>query len=205
MGAAAIVGAGAGLNLMGGITNLFMQNAAANSQLAAIDSQVRAKQSYYGYIANTLDENAKLAELSADRNAHEVNVAAGYQKAAMIDKNRELAGSQLAAVAANGISSGSATAEDITRDTARQQRLDMMALDYNASAKATAIKLAGKTDAYNFRTQAAGQRLAGVNAAYEGNIEKASIRQNRTSSLLGGAFSIASNGLNSYSRLMEYA
>jgi hypothetical protein len=108
--------------------------------------QGKASQQYYEYLAQNVEQQAKAVKSQGDTDLQQLHTQAGLLKE-----------SQKAIMAANGIDINSVTAQDISGDTAAQERLDAILLKYN-----TDINL------WSLKEQAKQTRYAGSNAAAAG-------------------------------------
>ena len=144
----------------------------------------RQKEAYYNYLARQSENQANLAEIEGQVNAHSIADAAAYTLARQKRDLRRIEGTQRAALAEKGISGGG-TADDIARDTRREASLDEMAIRYNADQKASSILRQASMTAYGLRSQAYGYRDAG-------HQERSASKKRAFSTLLGGATSVAS-------------
>ena len=149
----------------------------------------KSAKDYYDFLAT---EEDKTAALTLRRGSQEITSI--QDQGSLEDKNyrRQVAllrGTQQATLAANGIA-GSATAEDIERDTFRNETIDEDAIRHNADMQSYQASLAATDKATALRSQAKSYRLAGKNALQGGNI-------NAGASLLNTASSVGFNIYNS--------
>lgn len=142
-----------------------------------------AQEGYYRYLAGQADSNARLTELAGERQARSIKDAAHLEYGRLKRSQLQLEGSQKAALGAQGIS-GSVTAEDIARDTMNAERLDEMAIRFNADSQADEVVRQAQINAIGLRTEAEGYRTAGGNARRAG-------RRNAYASIIGSATAVA--------------
>lgn len=143
-----------------------------------------AQEGYYRSLAATSDSNARLTEISGEKQARSIQDAASAEYVRLSRDVKRVGGAQRSAAAANGIA-GSVTAEDIARDTADTAKLDEMAIRYNADSQSEEILRQAGVAAFNLRSDAEGYRMAGSQAKAAGN--RAAV-----ASLIGAATSVGS-------------
>lgn len=144
----------------------------------------RAQAAYYGFLGSQNRIQAQMAKATGERQASDIEQAAGYDQEIMARNAAKVMGAQRAAFAANGIA-GSVTAQDITNDTLDKAALDREAVRFNADSKANAARLAGANAAFNYQTQSAEDAMAGTNAM-------SAARWNAAATVLGSGGSLAS-------------
>jgi len=162
----------AGASLAGGLLSAYGANQSGKSE-----------SKYYNYLAGLSEQNAKLSEAKGESDIHAVGAQEFQGVKDIHTKERETIGSQKASLV-SGAGVGSKTAEQIVSDTETKTNLDEMALRYNADTEMKNIKIGADTEAFNYRTQAAGYKVAGKNA-------KAASKLQAMSSILGGGTSAA--------------
>lgn len=142
-----------------------------------------AQQGYYSYLASQSRSEADLTDAAGVRQAHGIQDAAFRNYSQLKRGQAQLTGAQVAAEAATG-SGGSATAEDIARDSAHKGLLDEMAIRYNADTQADeTLRQAGLTS-FNLRSQADSYDIAGTQA-------RLTAKRQEFATILGGAASVA--------------
>lgn len=146
----------------------------------------RAKRKYYEYLAAGSEQQAALVEKAGEEQASLFQDEAARATKAVKQEGDKTLATQKTVMATNGVGPGSATAEDLTRDTISKEKLDEMAIRYSADSKAYATKKAAAFQAADLRNQADQYRRAGKNAFDEGIL-------GTYTSLLSGASSVASN------------
>lgn len=149
----------------------------AISQVGGAYLQSKAQKTQGQYQKAMYDQNAKLADLSADD-----ALRRGDKEVISLKKQgKQIIGAQRAALAAQGIEVDSGSALDVQVDTAYQVELDAMKIKNNAWREAWGYK----TEALNARTQGTFAALGAKNAATNTLITGG----------LGAATSVASNAL----------
>lgn len=143
-----------------------------------------AKQDYYNSLAGTQDDNASEVLRTADTNVTRVQDVAAQEGKTVHQQGKMVEGAQKVSMAANGVGAGSASAEDVARDSFNKEKLDELAIRYNADLKSNDIRNQAKFKADDLRKQAAMSRTAGKNAVTSG-------WESGIGSLLGSATQLA--------------
>lgn len=143
-----------------------------------------AKQKYYEYLAKTNEAQAGAVEQASQKEQELVQDQAMRESKTLRDKGQQFDSAQRAAQAANGIDLGSATAEDVARDTFTKEELDQAAIRYGADLKSWESQNQAKFKGWDLRNQASQYRVAGDMARRGADIEA-------NATLLGSAGSIA--------------
>jgi hypothetical protein len=150
----------------------------------ASEKQGRSQQRYYDYLAGQNEITAKETLKAADQQTTFIQDDAAGQTKLVRASGRLAAGAQRAALAANGVSLSSVSAEDLARDSFNREELDAEAVRHNADTKSYETQMQASMTAKSLRSQAVGYRMGGANAAEAG-------RLNAQTSLLGTATSVA--------------
>jgi hypothetical protein len=161
--------AAAGMQLLGG-----------GVQAWGANMEGRNKERYYQHLADQNEGQALATERTAETQETLIQDQAARDVHMVRQRGRQIAASQRVALAANGIGGGSATAEDLARDSLSREELDEMAIRYSADMKSWETRNQGRAEAWDLRNQAHFNRVAGKQARIAGTI-------NTWSSLLGGA------------------
>jgi len=154
---------------LGNANNQYYQEL-ANDTEAQIGTGFATARRQVGY--NTQAANKNITALTAN---------AARDTATIERASRKTAGSQTAAFAANGVELGSATAEDVARDSFDAAALDKLAIRYNTDNKIGIIAQAANQknwelmtqadlQAQNLKRQAANYRRAGKYGVQAANI-----------------------------------
>lgn len=117
-------------------------------------NQRYAMASYYQYQAAAVKNQATLA-------ANNIEQVAGMQISQVADQGRQVLGAQRVAMGANGISSDSFSYGQVLDSTVAQNKLDQMAVAYNADMKAREIQNNANIEAAGYEASAANARKAG--------------------------------------------
>lgn len=165
---------GASIMLAGGLMNTYAALAGANSQ-----------QSYYNYLADLGEQQAGMVERRGERQVSDIMDAASRQSQTVKTRGKQVNSSQRAAMAANGMGAGSASAEDVVYSSEIANENDLRQIGTNANIAATETRYDAAMEAINLRNQAAGNRVAGKYA-------KATGYTNAATSILNSASSVAS-------------
>ncbi|MDR3561257.1 MAG: hypothetical protein P4N59_07455 [Negativicutes bacterium] len=135
--------AGAGLQafgaLYGGLAARSQQNAMAN---------------YYQYQAGAVKTQADLA-------SNNIEQTAGMQISHLADQGRQVLGAQRVGMGANGISSDSFSYQQVQDTTVAQNKLDQLAVAYNADTKSWGIENNANIEAAGYESAASNARKAG--------------------------------------------
>lgn len=130
--------------------------------------QGRQQASNLRYQANLLDTQKMLAQRTADQNTTFAQTQAYQESKSMTAKYAGLAGTQKAALAANGIGGGSVTAADIAGDTFDKKKMDELAIRYNADVKSWEYQENAKNQIWDLTNQQNQLRVAAKNAKIAG-------------------------------------
>ena len=150
------------------------------------DQQTKAgavQSSYYGYLADTANINAGLADAEATSEKKQVGAELNASERELTNRINETVATQKAAVV-TGVGASSRSAQDIIKDTLDKGNLDEMALRLNADIKSKNIDIGAATGKMNYTSQAAGYGMAAVNA-------RGAAKAGAQASLLQGAGSVA--------------
>lgn len=150
-------------------------------------SQAKMQGRYYDFMANQAEEKAQLFKQEGERQSEYAQDEGARLSKQVIQNVKRIEGAQKTSMIAQGISLGSVTAEDITKDTLSKENLDLMAVRYMADLKAYEAKRAGMLQAMNAYYNAAGISL-------QGDMMSSATRQQAWNSLIGGAGQTASSG-----------
>ena len=131
-----------------GVSSIFGAVAARNQQ--------DAMSSYYNYQAQIVKNQATLSANNIQQNA-------GMQIAQVADQGRQVLGAQKVALGANGISSDSFSYQQVQDTTVAQNKLDQMAVAYNADTKAWGVM-------HNANIEATNDEAASQNAKISGDL-----------------------------------
>lgn len=194
--------ASVGVQVAGGI-----QAAQAQAQ------QGRNNKDYYYELADINEEQADEQRGVAERqvayntkvansNITSLNANASRDTMTIERASRQVSGAQTAAGAASGVEAGSATAEDIARDTFDKASLDKMAIRYNTDNKIGNIALTSNINSWetmnqadlnarNLRRQAKAYRRAGDLGVSAGNINANTTLLTTAGTALSSAYSYA--------------
>jgi opacity protein-like surface antigen len=155
----------------------------ANLTLASTAFQVygqyqqgKAQQAQYDYQAQVDRNNAQIAEWQAQDALRRGEIEEKQHRI----KVGQLAGRQRSVLAASGVDVSSGSALDILGDTAELGELDALTIRSNAAR-----------EAYNYRVQASNSQASSALSSLAGQNARTSSYIGATSSLLGGATSMA--------------
>lgn len=160
----------------------------AYSGAQAANAQGKSNQNYYDYVAGQNRTAADYALKTGDARANASQVQGALDTAKYVREASSFGATQRATSAAAGVGGGSVTAEDIGYDTLTKQKLDEMAIRYNADVASYSAKQGAAYEAYDQNNQAILNTMAGKNARAAG---KASAK----ASLIQGATAIANTGM----------
>jgi hypothetical protein len=141
---------------------------------------------YYYYMADVNDRQASAVEGSARKAVTYAQDTAARQSKQLSDAVKSVEGTQAAAMAANGVGGGSATAEDVAVDTMNKSMLDQLAIRYSADMESSKIVDDAKIQADDLRSTARLNRMSGDNALRSG-------QTNALTSIIGSAGNVASS------------
>ena len=99
----------------------------------------------YGAKADQYDSQASLLH----RQAGIEQMTSGYTQRRKIEQNQNLQGQQTIGYGANGLLSDSGSAADVATDTAREEALDIGAIQWNSQNKSTNLNLEGSQASNN--------------------------------------------------------
>jgi len=151
----ALAAVSAGLQIYSGI-----------QQSHAIRAEGDAANSYYQYNAKVAEQNAILAERTGVAQSRAIQDTQSVEGRRLKMSNTEFRSSQIAALAASGISLSSVTAGDIERSTISKQQLDESLLRHGADVRSWEAITQGQNQGYANRVNAAGYRASGAQAKY---------------------------------------
>lgn len=146
----AAMGVASGLQVMGGLYSA-----------GQMQQEGKATRNYYNLQADTLEKNAEIVGIQADRKVTNIQDRAALETRKFDDQVKTLEGSQTVAAAASGIGAGSVSSEDIARDTMSKAALDKALIRYNADLESEDTQRNAKFEAGNMRIQAKQLRYAG--------------------------------------------
>lgn len=175
----------------------------ALSSIGGAYSQAQAELAQGDYQRTMFRLNARMAEFQAteaisrgDREAAKA-IRRGYRESAIARRvGRQTAGSQKAALAAQGIDVGSGSAADILQETAIFSELDQIEIQKNASLDALTIKNNAWREAWGLKTQA---------SAYESEARMAlhTAKRKSKNTLLTGGIRALTYGMFAYGKYKE--
>lgn len=148
--------------------------------------QGKAQRSYYDFLSEQSLLKSRLASEAAEETAGYAQDEASRMNSNLNKAVKQIDASQKTALIASGISLESVTAQDIANDTYGKQKLDEMAIRYNAELKGYQARKAAILTGVQAAAEAGGFQAAG-NLAYGTGIA------NAQSSLIGGAGNALSN------------
>lgn len=157
----------------------------ASSRAATAEGESQA--AFNRYQAAVANQNAMLAERTAKQNIGIVQMRGAEETKQLQRKYAVLRGKQKVALAASGIGGASVTAGDIAMDVFRSQKLDEIAIRYNADIRSYNIREGAKIGAFGYRARAGMFDLAAESALRAG-------KTRARLSILEGAKSVAGIG-----------
>ena len=134
---------GMGLQLGGGIGSAF------------------ASQAYHNSNANYLNSMSQVTQIMADKAIDSAAYSGGMAESAARAKGQSIIGSQKAAMASRGLSSGSFTYQNILDDTAARSEVDALAIQYNTDVQQQNIRNDANMKIAGYNSQASAERTAG--------------------------------------------
>lgn len=138
----------------------------------------------------------ELAISSGERTAR-LALKRGYKESAMVRRaGKQTAGSQKAALAAQGIDIGSGSAADIIAETEAMSELDQIEIQKNARLDALTIKNNAWREAWGYKQQAS---IYGS----EGEMALSTSKRKATTSLLTGGLQSLTYGMAAFGKYME--
>lgn len=193
MGVPALMVAGMGMNIYGG-----MQQASAEREAGrAAEDAGNRENAYYKYLAGTSRQNIGLVEAQAKSDSYGVGTQEMAEVGAINERGRATVGAQKAALV-SGAGVGSKTGEQLVSDTVNKTNLDEMALRYNADVKMKNIRVGAELDKFNLENQAQGYEMAGRNAQISGSNARRAANIRARGTLINTA---AQTGFNAYTLL----
>lgn len=154
----------------------------------------RSTQAYYDALAASAKQESEIALRTGEQRATLAEDQGAIDSRIVARNADKLAGSQAVAMAANGLGSGSVTAEDITRDTFDKKTLDEMAVRYNADSRAWEAKTEASYKSWDALNRSKGYTTAGVNSRAAGNAAATTTLFSTASQLLGTGLSYSLRG-----------
>lgn len=151
----------------------------------------------YKYMSNVLDRQNELSKRTADENNTFANQEAAFQAKNSYRNAAQTEGAQKAAIAANGIGAGSVTAADIVGDTFDREKLDQIAIRYNADSKIWQNNTNSSLEIYNNNNQKTQYLKAAKNARISGLLNAGGTLLQTAGSVASGAMKFGSPGLGS--------
>lgn len=148
--------------------------------------QGKAQAAYYNAAAGTYDTNAYINDLNTARQAAYVNEAAASQVHNLRQQRQQTAGTAKAAMAAQGMDTGSGSAQAVLSSTDRAYQEDEELLRKEAEERAFEITKAGAMESATLRSQAKMARISAQQA-------KAQAKWNIFSTVLTGASAVGGN------------
>lgn len=146
-----------------------IQAASAGYSAIASYNQGLAQKNYYDYAAKQSDKQADLAIQQGTQAADAARDVGAETTKSFKRQAARLEGAQRVAIGAN-LGGGSKTAEQIVADTFDKEKMDEMAIKYNADVEAWRAANEANLKAFDLRSQAEGQRIAGKEAKRAGKI-----------------------------------
>lgn len=142
----------------------------SQAQLAA----GKAQEQYYDYLAEQSRIEGEAALKTGQRQSELVQDVAKEEGKQLKKSQAQLSSSQRAAMAAKGIDVSSVSAQDIVTSTHSEQKLDELALRYNADIKSWGIKTEAGYKNWAANVQAGQYGYAGKHARYVSKIQAGS-------------------------------
>lgn len=136
---------------IGGI--LFTGGTVLSTAVSVLEAE-KAQDQYYEAMAATAEAQAKQMEETAARNAQYTFENAGYQNSALMRNYSSLLGQQKTALAASGLSSSSATAQMILKNSRLNALMDQEMLNDNMDRSISEMNTTASLQAMQQRTQA---------------------------------------------------
>jgi len=140
----------------------------------AARAEGESKQSYYNYLAGENDILATRTTQAAAEQSGNIAEAESKNREELKRSTDRLVGLQRATQEASGVWGDSKTAEDVSRDTSRQESRDVSALRFNADSQIRETTRQAEEQARALREQGAGYRMSGEAARTTGRINAAS-------------------------------
>lgn len=186
-----------GAQIIGGQAQANAQKDAGTANKAYYDELANMSEGQIGSTYDTARRQIGYNKGTATRNITSLNANAARDTATIEKASKATAGSQKAAFAASGVELGSATAEDVARNSFDAAALDKLAIRYNtdnkigtiareANIKDWEIMTQADLNAENLKRQAKNYRLAG-----QYGVTAAGIQANNT--LLSTAGTVLNN------------
>lgn len=146
----------------------------------------RREQEYLNYLADEAEEQIGEVRQARAVERRLITENASRESASFRQQVESLQGTQRATAAAQGLSFGSVTAEDIANDTVNRAVMDEMYIRYNADVQKYMSQQEEEASVRDLERRAQGYRMGGANAAAAGGA-------NATTTLLGTAGQVANN------------
>lgn len=137
-------------------------------QMGASIKQGKEQARYYEHLAKVNEMEAQRTEETGFLQEKLIQTQASRDASAVRTEGKRVDAAQRVAQSASGVGAGSATSEDLARDTLSQQQLDEMAVRYSADMKSWETRNQTKFQAWDLRNQAKENRQAGRNAKSAG-------------------------------------
>ncbi len=144
----------------GAIGGILFTGGTVLSTAASVLEAEKAQDQYYEAMAATAEAQAKQMEETAARNAQYTFENAGYQNSALMRNYSSLLGQQKTALAASGLSSSSATAQMILKNSRLNALMDQEMLNDNMDRSISEMNTTASLQAMQQRTQAQQYRRA---------------------------------------------
>ncbi len=126
-----------------------------------------ARQGYFEFIARQAQGQANLAEIRGVQQSRAIQDAAAKNFTRFQRNIKRARGAQAAAIAASGLA-GTVTAQDIALDAEASNRLDELAIRFNADSQSDEVLLASRLEAGRLRSDVIQNRFAGQEARRRG-------------------------------------
>ncbi len=144
----------------GAIGGVLFAGGSILSTAAALLGKDEAENDYYQSMAATAEENARQIEQTARRNAQYIFEDAAYQNSQLMRDYSALEGRQKTALAASGLTSSSATAQMILKNSRLNALLDQEMLNDNLERAVYENNTSSSLQALQYRNQAQQYRQA---------------------------------------------
>lgn len=145
----------------GAIGGLLFTGGTVLSTAASLLQADKAQEEYYQAMAATAEEQARQIQQTAQRNAQYAFEDAGYQNSALMRNYSSLLGQQKTVLAASGLTSSSATAQMILKNSRLNALMDQEMLNDNMDRSISETMTASSLQAMQQRTQAQQYRKMG--------------------------------------------
>ena len=160
----------------------------------------KAQEAYYNYLAEQSRLEGDAALKIGQKQSELVQDVAKEEGKQLKKTQAQFNASQIAAMAASGVDVSSVSAQDVVSSAYSEQKLDELALRYNADMRSWGVKTEASYKNWAANVQAGQYEYAGKHARVVSKIKQRSTLLDTVSSLFGSSGGSMSSGVSGFQR-----